>query len=84
MRAVSEAAYSSAGACDATNPVVIPGRTKARTRNLETPGSTLNASPRNDGETSALDERLFDHEMAGLAVAAFEEGASLEHLLQLF
>src|SRR5207245_10477250 len=32
---------------------------------------------------SPLHERLFDHEMAGRVVAAFEEAAGLEHLLQL-
>src|SRR4051794_23541026 len=33
---------------------------------------------------SALDERLFNHKMAGLAVAAFEEAARFEHRAQLF
>src|SRR5450759_752084 len=32
---------------------------------------------------SAFDERLLDHKMAGLAVAAFEKAARLEHLAQL-
>jgi hypothetical protein len=35
-------------------------------------------------ESSALDERLLDHEMAGLAVAAFEQSRALEHLAQFF
>src|ERR1700687_5358633 len=34
-------------------------------------------------QASALDERLLDHKMAGLAVAAFEKAARLEHLAQL-
>src|ERR1700738_4109696 len=33
---------------------------------------------------SPLHERLLDHKMAGLAVAAFEEAARFEHLAQLF
>src|ERR1700692_4970340 len=43
--------------------------------------------PGNDGlkgTASAFDERLLDHKMAGLAVAAFEKAARLEHLAQLF
>src|SRR6185369_1556070 len=36
------------------------------------------------GHGSAFHERLFDHEMAGLAVAAFEEAARLEHAAQFF
>src|ERR1700674_1766982 len=31
-----------------------------------------------------LDERLLDHKMAGLAVAAFEEAARLEQLAEFF
>src|ERR1700704_5479298 len=33
---------------------------------------------------SAFDERLLDHEMAGLAVTAFEKTARFKHLAQLF
>src|SRR3954471_11882261 len=36
----------------------------------------------NDG--SALDERLLDHKVAGLVVAAFEKTARFEHLAQFF
>ena len=46
-------------------------------------------APRNDcfnglTDASAFDERLLDHEMAGLAVAAFEKTARFKHLAQLF
>src|SRR5260221_14465783 len=44
----------------------------------------MRRSPGMTAKTSALDERFLDHEMAGLAVAAFEEGARFEHLLQFF
>src|SRR5450759_1405230 len=38
---------------------------------------------RTTDESSALDERLLDDEMAGLAVAAFGKAARFEHLAQL-
>ncbi len=38
-----------------------------------------NAASRPGHAGSALDERLFDHEVAGLAVAALEETARFEH-----
>ena len=41
-----------------------------------------NAAPQTRG--SALDERLLDHEMAGLAVAALEKPARFKRLAQLF
>ena len=59
----------------------------AQARNPYTPivvmdsGLALRA-PRNDeprGSSSALDEGFFDHEVAGLAVAALKEAARFEH-----
>src|SRR6266576_6345985 len=45
--------------------------------------SSLRSLVRDDGR-SALDERLLDHEMAGLAVIAFGKTARFEHLAQFF
>src|SRR5216684_217501 len=35
-------------------------------------------------ESSALDERLLDHKMAGLIAGAFDKTAGFEHLAELF
>ena len=69
--------YSSGETMSATGTTVVLA--KART--------TVKVGFRQDdsGErTSALHERLLDHEMAGGVAVAFEEAAALEHLLQLF
>src|SRR5205809_3649964 len=50
-------------------------------RGPSTYGSRLKAGTT---EYSALHERLFDHEVTGFVVAAFEEAAGLEQLAQFF
>jgi hypothetical protein len=94
-RATFRRAYSSGGAGRANNIVgstigvdTFPGRSAARLRCAADPGSILLNSMRSRLKAGtrdlAFDERLLNHKMAGLGVAAFDKAARLEHLAQLF
>jgi hypothetical protein len=85
--------YSSGGAGEANNIVgsatgvdTFPGRSAVRLRCAADPGSILLNSLRSRLKAGtrdlAFDERLLNHKMAGLGVAAFDKVARLEHLAQ--
>ena len=59
------------------------GASQARFRGTSTWSYRLRHLPRRALNGLAFDERLLDHKMTGLTVAAFEEAARFEHLAQL-